>query len=149
MSGGIREADAIRVVLADDHSGVRVGIRAILENSAGIKVVGEASNGVEALKQVSLRKPDVLVLDMQMPVLDGLGVIKRLAEEDAQVQVLVLSSYNEPVYISGVLEHGAAGYLTKDESPHRLVEAIYKVAGGEKKVFSRKVKSTIKKEIDS
>ncbi|HEY5571882.1 MAG TPA: response regulator, partial [Anaerolineales bacterium] len=72
MSGGIREADAIRVVLADDHSGVRVVIRAILENSAGIKVVGEASNGVEALKQVSLRKPDVLVLDMQMPVLDGL-----------------------------------------------------------------------------
>jgi DNA-binding NarL/FixJ family response regulator len=149
MGGGISEADAIRVVLADDHSGVRVGIRAILENSAGIKVVGEASNGVEALKQVSLRKPDVLVLDMQMPVLDGLGVIKRLAEEDAQVQVLVLSSYNEPVYINGVLEHGAAGYLTKDESPNRLVEAIYKVAGGENKVFSRKVKSTIKKEIDS
>ena len=149
MGGGISEADAIRVVLADDHSGVRVGIRAILEKSAGIKVVGEASNGVEALKQVSLRRPDVLVLDMQMPVLDGLGVIKRLAEEDVQVHVLVLSSYNEPVYINGVLEHGAAGYLTKDESPNRLVEAIYKVAGGENKVFSRKVKSTIKKEIDS
>jgi DNA-binding NarL/FixJ family response regulator len=85
---------------------------------------------------------------MQMSELDAFGVIKNLAEQNSAVKVLVLSSYNEPFYIEGVLEYGAAGYLTKDEGPEVIVEAVGKVAKGERGLFSQKAKRVLR-EIES
>jgi len=135
--------EEVRVVLADDHAGVRKGIRSVLERASGIRVIGEAVNGVEAIERVRELDPDVLVLDMEMPVLDGLGVIEQIAREETSVKILVLSAYNEPHYIDGVLDYGVAGYITKDEVPQQLVESIRKVADGQEGVFSRNVEKIV------
>lgn len=138
-----RPIGEVRVVLADDHAGVRKGIRSVLERASGIRVIGEAENGIEAIACVRELDPDVLVLDMEMPVLDGLGAIEQIAKEKASVKILVLSAYNEPHYIDGVLDYGVAGYITKDEVPQQLVDAIRKVADGQEGVFSRDVARTV------
>lgn len=133
----------IKIIIADDHAGVRNGIRSILRHVSDIRVVGEASDGKAALDLVEQLSPDLLLLDMEMPILDGTAVIKRLAEEDHPVNVLVLSSYTDRAYIRAALEHGASGYLTKDEAPHKLIETIRKVAQGQEGLYSRKVENTL------
>lgn len=128
-----------KVVLADDHTIVRQSIRNFLEASPEIEVVGEASNGLEAIEAVNHLAPDVLLLDMEMPVLNGIGVVRKLAAAKSPVRVLALSAYEDNQYIHGVLENGASGYLTKDEAPHRIVEAVRRVAQGEKGLLSKRV----------
>ena len=135
--------NSIRVVVADDHAMVRGAIREILEKVQDIQVVAEAGSGNEALKQVSELAPDVLLLDMRMPELDGIGVIKNLAKQNSPVKVLVLSAYDGTYYIQGALEYGAAGYITKDEGPEVLIEAVRKVAKGERGLFSQKADKAI------
>jgi DNA-binding NarL/FixJ family response regulator len=120
-----------RVVLADDHDAVRAGIRCILQNAHGIEVVGEARNGAEAIQLVAQLKPDVLLLDMEMPVLNGIEVARQLHEAGDTVQILALSSYDDRHYILELLENGASGYLTKDEAPEYIVHAVQRVAEGE------------------
>lgn len=133
----------IEIIIADDHAGVRNGIRSILHHVSDIRVVGEASDGKAALDLVEQLSPDILLLDMEMPVLDGTGVIKRLSEEDHPVNVLVLSTYTDRAYIRAALEHGASGYLIKDEAPLKLIETIRKVAQGQEGLYSRKVENTL------
>jgi DNA-binding NarL/FixJ family response regulator len=133
----------IRVILADDHNKVRAGIRHLLEKTPGITVVAEASNGVEALELVDELTPDVLVLDMEMPRLDGRQVAQRLQQSKSPVHILALSAYNDRQYILSMLENGAAGYLTKDEVPETLVKAIQGVARGEEGWVSRRVAAEI------
>jgi DNA-binding NarL/FixJ family response regulator len=130
--------DKIRVVIADDHAIMRVGIRNILSRSDKISVVGEASNGAEAIQLVSELGPDVLILDMEMPVMDGVEVARRLHTNQSPVRVLVLSAYDDRQYILEMLNMGAAGYLIKDEAPEVIVDAVKGIASGEKGWISRK-----------
>jgi DNA-binding NarL/FixJ family response regulator len=134
---------AIRVILADDHPVVRQGIRNMLEATIGIDVIAEAETGAETIQLVRQLDPDVLLLDIEMPDLRGVEVIKRLDEEGLQVKVLVLSSYDDNAFISEILSHGASGYLMKDEDSKQIVEAVRGVARGEKGWLSRKVASKL------
>jgi DNA-binding NarL/FixJ family response regulator len=135
----------IRVVLADDHAMVRTSLRRLLSKATGIQVVGEASNGVEALHIVERLEPDVLLLDMEMPVLNGVRVARKLQANHSTVRVLVLSAYDDKQYIREVLKNGAAGYLTKDEAVDTVVEAIRSIANGGSGWFSKRVKKKMRK----
>jgi len=126
------------VVLADDHAVVRAGIRHILMRIPAIEIIGEACNGAEAIDLVNQLKPDVLLLDIEMPVLNGLEVVRQLHAENSPVRILALSTYDDYQYITQLLRSGAAGYLTKDEALDSIVEAIQSVARGEKGWISRR-----------
>lgn len=122
-----------RVVVADDHAEVRMGLRALLVRIPGVQVVGEAENGREAIDLVHQLKPDVLLLDMEMPILDGI-----VQHEGSPVKILALSIYDDIEYIEGVLQTGAAGYLTKDEVVDMLGRAIHSISRGERCILSRR-----------
>ncbi|HXV99393.1 MAG TPA: response regulator transcription factor [Anaerolineae bacterium] len=128
-----------RVVLADDHAAVRLGIRIILERAPDVTVVGEANNGLEALRLVEELTPDVLLLDMEMPGLKGVEVAQRLKAADSSVRILALSSYDDKQYILGLLATGASGYLVKEEAPENIVAAVRGVARGERGWVSQRV----------
>ncbi len=129
----------IRVVLADDHPVVRGGIRNLLERALDIQVVGEASNGNEALKLVEELSPDILLLDMELPDLKGIEVAQQLRSGGNPVKILVLSAHDDPLYIRELLESGASGYLVKEEAPETIVDAVRGVAHGEQGWVSRKI----------
>ena len=129
----------IRVVLADDHPVVRAGIRNLLGKAADIEVVGEAHDGPEALRLVRSLAPDVLLLDIEMPGLRGVDVARQLKETDTLTRIVALSAYDDKQYILGLLAAGAAGYLTKEEVPGTIVEAVRGVARGEQGWVSRRV----------
>jgi len=129
----------IRVVLADDHPVVRAGIRNLLEKVVDIEVVGEASTGLEALNLVDNVRPDVLLLDMELPDIKGTEVAQRLQSSKSPVKILALSAYDDGVYIRELLELGAAGYLIKEEAPETIVEAVRGVAYGEQGWVSRRI----------
>ncbi|HET9589169.1 MAG TPA: response regulator transcription factor [Anaerolineales bacterium] len=129
----------IRVLLVDDHPIVRAGIRNILDPAPGITVVGEASSGSEALQMIKDQKPDVVLLDMKLPDMSGIEVIKQIYENKSASRVLGLSSYDDRQYISQLLNYGASGYLLKEEVPEYIIEAVRGVAHGEAGWVSRKV----------
>lgn len=133
----------IRVVLVDDHPLAREGLRNLLDKAIDIEVVGEADNGTAALHLVETLKPDVLVLDMEMPDLSGVEVAQRLKSANASVRVLALSAHNDKAYIVGLLANGAAGYLVKEEMLQTIVEAVRGVARGEQGWLSRQVSAQI------
>jgi two-component system, NarL family, response regulator DegU len=128
----------IRVLIADDHAIMRVGIKNILSRSNEIFVVGEASNGAEAIDLIHELNPDVLILDMEMPVMDGVEVARRLKAMKSPVRILVLSAYDDRQYIIEMLKMGASGYLIKDEAPDVIVDAVQGIARGEEGWISRK-----------
>ncbi|RIK39817.1 MAG: DNA-binding response regulator [Chloroflexi bacterium] len=128
----------IRVLLADDHPIVRTGIRAMLQSAVDIDVVAEAKSGAEALALVELLQPDVLLLDMEMPGMSGVDVAKRLKILDSAVRVLALSAYDDAQYVRNLLASGAAGYLTKEEAPEMIIDAVRGVARGEEGWLSRR-----------
>ena len=130
---------SIRVVIADDHPITRAGIKRFLDRAQDIDVIGEASTGEQALELVEQLSPDVLLLDMELPDLKGVTVAKRLKESGAPVHILALSTYNNKQYIFGLLSIGAAGYLTKEEVPETILDAVRGVARGEQGWVSRKV----------
>lgn len=117
--------EQIRVVLADDHPVFRAGIKAGLLASGTIDVVGEASNGREALEVTRRLKPDILLLDMDMPELDGMQVARQLRDEDSTVRVVPLSGYSEPEYVFGFLDAGGSGFISKDESMETIIQAVH------------------------
>ncbi len=122
---------AIRVVLADDHTLVRAGIRALLEASGKVEVVAEAGDGREALERVLEHRPDVALIDVGMPGLNGLELARRLAAEAPRVRVIVLSMHAEASYVSQALKAGVAGYLVKGASVSELPLAIESVVRGD------------------
>lgn len=127
----------IRVLLADDHPVVRTGIRTMLESVADITVVAEVDNGAAVLSQVYALAPDVLLLDMEMPGLSGIEVAQKLKALNSPVRVLALSAYDDVAYVRNLLGSGAAGYLTKEEAPEMIVDAVRGIARGEEGWLSR------------
>jgi DNA-binding NarL/FixJ family response regulator len=120
----------IRVLLVDDHKLVREGLRQIIAARDDMTVAGEAANGAEALVHVKAGEFDVAVLDMSMPGLSGLDLIKRLKLERPKLRMLVLSMHGEQQYAARALKAGASGYLTKDSAAEQLVVALRKIAAG-------------------
>jgi two-component system, NarL family, response regulator LiaR len=121
----------IRIIIADDHAVVREGTRTLLEREEDMQVVGEAANGEEAVTLIEKLKPDVAIIDISMPKLSGVEVIKRIKPHLPSVAVLVLTAYDNDEYIFAVLEAGAAGYLLKDIPGKEIVEAVRSVYSGE------------------
>jgi NarL family two-component system response regulator LiaR len=132
----------IRVVLADDHTIVRKGIRAVLRNLPEIEVVGEAADGLEAIAEIGRLQPDVVLMDLMMPKLDGIEAIRRISQEHPKVRILVLTSFASEDKIFPAIKAGALGYQLKDSSPEELALAIQQVYHGESSlhpVIARKV----------
>ncbi len=128
--------EEISVLLADDHSLVRRGFRRILEDDEGMKVVGEASNGVEAIRMSYELKPKVVVMDLSMPELDGVQATKEIVKHLPETEVLVLSMHSDDNYVRNALDAGARGYMLKNAIDVDLVGAIRAVAEGKKFIGS-------------
>lgn len=120
----------IKALLADDHSIVREGLRRVLEDSGEIKVIAEASDGRTAFDQAMDKKPDVAVIDISMPGMDGLEVVSRMKNSCPDVPVLILTMHEEEQYVVRAIEAGAMGYVTKQCAPEQLVEAVKKIYSG-------------------
>lgn len=124
-------SSTIRVLLADDHTIVRQGFRLLLSQHAGIEVVGEASNGRQAVEAVQKLSPNVAVLDIAMPEINGVEATRLIRQETPECRVLVLSMHGDPAYVRGALRAGASGYLLKEAIDSELVTAIRAVAQGQ------------------
>lgn len=122
----------IRVVIADDHALFRQGLTELLAGAGSFTVAGTAENGTDALSAVRLSRPDVLILDITMPGMDGFEVARRIREEGIPVKVLMLSMHKEPAAVRRALDLGVDGYILKEEAFDELANAIRAVAGGER-----------------
>lgn len=132
----------IRVFLADDHPPLRLGLRVLLEQSPDIRVIGESGNGHDALKQIEQLRPDIAVIDCQLPGLEGIAVAAEIKRRAIPTRVLALSSYAEERYVRGMLDADAVGYLLKEEAPVQIVEAVRAASQGESR-FSAKISKMI------
>jgi DNA-binding NarL/FixJ family response regulator len=122
---------SIRVLICDDQALVRAGFRAILELQDDIEVVGEAENGAEAVALAERRSPDVILMDIRMPVLDGVEATRRLVASGSPSRILVLTTFDLDEYVHAAIRAGASGFLLKDVTPSKLLEAIRIVADGD------------------
>jgi DNA-binding NarL/FixJ family response regulator len=122
---------SIRVLIADDQALVRSGFRMILEARDDLVVVGEAENGAQAIELARELEPDVVLMDVRMPVLDGVEATRRLLEAGSEARVIILTTFDLDEYVFEALRAGASGFLLKDVQPAQLVEAIRVVASGE------------------
>ncbi len=123
--------ETIRIVLAEDHSLMRAGTRGILEQNPDLKVVGEAEDGQQALELIAHLKPDVAILDIRMPKLNGIAVVRRMKERSPDTKALMLTAYDDDDYILALMEIGASGYLLKTTGASELVESVRRVHKGE------------------
>jgi len=121
----------IRILLADDHAILRDGIRALLSDEADMQVVGEAENGRQALDEARALRPDIVIMDIGMPLLSGLEATKQIRREVPESRVLILTMHHNDEYLAQVLAAGASGYVLKDAAGRELVHAIRQVARGE------------------
>src|SRR5213082_179315 len=129
-SGGIQVSQVIRLLIADDHPVVRDGLRGIFEASGEFEVAGEAANGREAVDRAAAPHPDVVLMDLRMPVLDGDSAIKLLAEKGIAARVLVLTTFDTDTDVVPAIEAGATGYLLKDSPPDELLRGVRAAARG-------------------
>ena len=120
----------IKIIVADDHPVVRSGLRALLSSQSDFEIVGEANNGEEAAKLAISLVPDLILIDLQMPILDGLGAIKLIRDKLPKANILVLTTYGTDADILPALEAGAIGYLLKDTPPEQLFQAVRNAASG-------------------
>lgn len=122
----------IKIMLVDDHRIVRDGLKLVLEDEENIEIVGEADNGQEALENIANQEIDVILLDITMPVMNGLETAKILNEKYPKINVLMLSMHDNEQYVLKSIEHGAKGYLLKDSPRNEIIEAVNMVANGER-----------------
>src|SRR3990172_3407684 len=122
-----RTSQPVRVILADDHAVVRKGIREFLEASGSIAVVAEAADGLEAMRLVREHKPDVVVLDIQMPGQSGIEVTRAIRAERLAIGVLILTAFDDPPYVKAVLQAGAHGYVLETAEASEIVDAVHAV----------------------
>jgi DNA-binding NarL/FixJ family response regulator len=124
--------ELLSILIVDDQALVRAGFRMILDAEDDVEVVGEASNGVEAVDEVRRLRPDIVLMDVRMPELDGIEATRRLlADEDAQTKIVMLTTFDMDEYVYEALRAGASGFLLKDVPPEQLVEGIRAVGSGE------------------
>ncbi|NTU74976.1 MAG: response regulator transcription factor [Anaerolineaceae bacterium] len=121
----------IKIMIVDDHPVVRKGMIALLQGEADMDVVGECGNGAEALEQYPRLKPDIVLMDLVMPVMDGIEAIQRIRADHPKARILVLTSFTTNEKVFAAIKAGAAGYLLKDSDPEELIKAIHQVHRGE------------------
>jgi DNA-binding NarL/FixJ family response regulator len=122
---------SLRVLVADDQSMVRAGFRMLLSGEADIEVVAEASNGLEAVEKAARFSPNVVLMDIRMPELDGLEATRRILAADPAARILILTTFDLDEYVYEALRAGASGFVLKDDPPEQLIAAVHVVAGGE------------------
>ena len=122
---------SVRILIADDQPLVRTGLRKIFEADPALEIVGEASNGLVAVESAERLRPDVVVMDIRMPVLDGLEATRRLTAEGGGERILILTTFDLDDYVYEALRAGASGFMLKDAPPEDLIAAVRIVAGGE------------------
>ncbi len=122
---------AVKIMITDDHSMIREGLKNLLELDGDIKVIAEAENGQDCLDKLATVKPDVLLLDINMPIMNGLEVLAALKEKRIRVKVLVLTVHNEVEYLLKAVDIGVDGYVLKDSESSELKKAIFSIASGE------------------
>jgi DNA-binding NarL/FixJ family response regulator len=123
-------SEPIKVLIVDDHAGVRAGIRNLLKLAEDITIIGEAENGRQAIELADIKKPDIILLDVQLPDIRGDAVLRSIHKTQPAMKVLVVSSFNDREYVQAMLDCGANGYITKDEAPRMLLEAIHSIVQG-------------------
>jgi len=141
----------IHLLIVDDHTIVRKGIRALLATETDIEVVGEASNGREAIAQAKRLNPDVILIDLMMPEIDGIEAVRHITAEHAEIRILVLTSFATDDKVFPAIKAGALGYLLKDSAPESLIDAIRQVYRGESSLhpkIARKLLKEISKPIE-
>jgi DNA-binding NarL/FixJ family response regulator len=121
----------VRVLIVDDDDLMRAGLRGVLSSDAAIEVVGEAGDGRDAIYRARLLNPDVVLMDVRMPDLDGISATRELIAASPEIRVVVLTTFEQDAYIFGALSAGASGFLLKRSKPEELLTAIHTVAGGE------------------
>lgn len=120
----------VTVMLVDDHAVVRAGYRLLLGQTAAVSVIAEAATGEEACQKYAERRPDVVVMDLNLPGIGGLDAVRRIIGRDPEARVLIFSIHDEPVYVSRALDAGALGFISKSSAPELLVEAVISTAAG-------------------
>ena len=128
----------ITVLLVDDHSYIRKGLRYLLESVGNVEVVATAANGIEAVAKARQHQPDIVIIDISMPLMNGIEATRQIRASCPTTRVLTLSIYNDPLYVKNAVEAGATGYVLKDGLPDELLEAIQSLYRG-KRYFSRKI----------
>ncbi|HZD56684.1 MAG TPA: response regulator transcription factor [Anaerolineales bacterium] len=142
----------IRILIVDDHAIVREGLRALIESEAEMELAGEAQDGVEAVAKARSLKPDVILLDLVMPHMDGIEATRQIKKENDKIQILVLTSFSEDAKVFSAIKSGAMGYLLKDSSPQDLLRAIRDVYHGEPSLhpsIARKLMSELNRPSES
>jgi len=129
--------DSIRIVIADDHPVVRQGLATVLGQEEGLEVVGQAANGLEAVDQARKLQPDIILMDLQMPEMDGVEAIEEIKMETSDIGIIILTTYDTDDYIFRGIEAGARGYLLKDSTPEEVIKAIHTVHKGESMIQPR------------
>src|SRR5229473_62928 len=136
---------AIRIILADDHTVMRSGLRLLLERQPNLSVVGEAADGREAVERAAAEKPDVVVMDIAMPHLNGVEAARQIAMRSPQTAIAILSMHSDESYVIRSLKAGARAYLLKDSAEADLIEAIHAITDG-KSFFSPAVRQILKED---
>ena len=139
--------EKIRIFIADDHAIVREGLRALLATEPELELVGEASDGLQAVSKVRALKPDVILLDMVMPKMDGLEALIEIKKNWPEAKIIVLTSFSDDEKVFSAIRSGALGYLLKESSPQDLLQAIHSVALGEG-FLSPSIASKVMREIN-
>jgi DNA-binding NarL/FixJ family response regulator len=141
----VQQKDPARLLIADDHDLVRDGFRRMLDDEPDMVVVGEAKNGQEAVEFCRSLRPDLVLMDVRMPVIDGLVATRLIKEEFPSISVLIITTYDDPDYLFEAIEAGAAGYVLKDTRTHKLIEVIRSALRGEATLNSGVAMQVIKR----
>ena len=145
MMHWIKMEEPIKILIVDDHALLRRGLATLLGFDKSLSVAGDAKNGAEAVKAALELKPDVVVMDLSMPVMDGVEATRRIREALPSTRVLILTTYSTSVDVARAMKAGASGAFVKDADDDRLIEAIHKVAAGET-AFSPEIESMLESE---
>ncbi|HPP06931.1 MAG TPA: response regulator transcription factor [Syntrophorhabdaceae bacterium] len=134
--------EKITVFIADDHAVLREGLKLLLESNEKIKVIGDADNGRDTVKQIKILKPDVVIMDIAMPELDGIEATRQIIEQLPSTSVIILSMHSSPEYVHRSIDAGAKGYILKESAGNEIINAVLSCAAG-KRYLSKKISEQV------